>query len=324
MIMKKIAFLAVFFALISQGHAGAFGRPYCGWDSCEVGADWLYWKAFQDDLEYGEHVTIVTGATTTRDTSEIMPEFNPNSGYRIFVENGFFEQWCLSGIYTHISSKAGNSLNLDPANIASDFINLNTSNFPALAALTGAAFSSLDANWSSDFSYFDLDLSRPIYLSACFGIKPHLGFRALWRKQKLDLDGVAPGAGILTSAFTEKYDGCGVEGGLSAHLQLGWGLSLSGHLGGSLLYARIKVKENFQVLSDGQITLLSVGNTIFHLTPMMDAFLGLQYEGHLCSYPINFHAGWEQHTIHNATHLNLLRYSDFTLQGLTLGGSIIF
>lgn len=324
--MKKVTLIIALLTLFTNIRAGAEvynDTSCCGCGSFEVGADWIYWKAFQDNLEYA---LAASGSPTRPQLTALAPNFKANSGFRVFADYILCDNsWKIGAIYTRLHAKANNN-----ANLASTITTLNIITFPIFTVVpTGNTFSSLNSSWTDDVNYFDLDIAREFCLCPCLAITPHMGLRGVWLRQKFNIDGriIAPEgrSGAFTSRFSEHFDGYGVEGGLHGHLRIGCGFSLVGHVGGSLLYARIKTNESVTFFSaPGVVTNPTLHREIFHVSPMLDTFIGLEYQRNCWCYPVDLHLGWEQHIIIDSSHLSQLQYADLSLQGLTLGASVRF
>ncbi len=297
-------------------------------------ADYLYWKTYQDNLEYGANVAVVNdGTNSTINSTLLAPQYDANNGFKVFADIIYPNScWQIGATYTRISSKVGNSTAVNPATIDSHFIVLNSQRFPVFTAFTSnnINLSSLKSSFTSTLNYLDLDIAREINLGF-FDITPHMGLRGLWLRQKLALDGFAPDTTTapgftIFSNFTEQLDGYGLEAGFDADLKLWYGFSVVGKLGGSLLYARVNVHETVSGVSNttAAVTSINASDTIYHLCPTVDGFIGLQYVATCFCYPFELHAGWEQHLIVNANRFSVFDYADLTLQGLTVGGSVRF
>lgn len=292
----------------------------------EIGADWIYWKIYQDNMDLGAEVSSFRVNGTQQIQSEVIcPHFSTSNGFKVFANYLFCGlNWQLGAFYTRLNSRcSGNDVitNYDPQ---SNFIVLDSLNFPIFTVLTSnnQNFSELNSIWCSNFNYFDLDFSRVLGQCQGFAILPHLGFRVMWFKEQLFVNGASP---VVTfhSRLQEKYVGFGVEGGLTANFPLICGFSFKGQIGGSLLYAKFDNHEAIQVFPPDAPVTISVGRNIYHLSPTIDGFIGLQYQNCWSCGLLTLHAGWEEHIIIDANHFSL-RSSDFTLEGLTLGGSFTF
>lgn len=327
--MKKLILLLGTLSLLKTGLNAYFydnqNYPNLECSPCpcfEIGADWLYWNADQSNLVLASEVFSEDG---TVNTNVLSTDFKARNGYRIFADYTFCNnEWNIGAIFTHALGKGNDSANVDPESIDTSFIVLNSTSFPIFNSLIGLFLSSVSYDWDLRLNYFDLDLSRPYPLCSSLVINPHIGFRGLWMRQNLNLRGFVPAVtATVNTTMKDKMNAYGVEGGMEANWNIACGFSIIGHLGGSLLYAKINTEQNF-VATDGDVVTIHVSDTTHNASPTIDSFIGLQYVNNCWGCPINLHGGWEQHIIFEANHFQIFNNANLTVQGLTLGGSLCF
>ena len=306
-------------------------QPYCDeWTfssgQFKVGADWLYWKVEGDNLNIGEN-EFVESDTFSR-FSSVRPKFKWESGYRVNV--GYeCDCWELGVCYTNLPSHAK----------ARSFVA-----FPDSIEHRGDEYTFLEGKWKTNINNIDVDLSRTICFGECLKLRPHVGFRSLLLDEKyrifgnLALEEVIDAELIATNSFTrtkEKFTGYGIEGGLWADWQVGCGLSVVGHMGGSILYSKFRIHERSELVNittpvgaapvETLIEGFSRKNTHHVGTPTLDYYVGLQYETEFCEMMFAAHIGWEQHVLFDMNRLNRTgRHGNLTAQGLTLGADLAF
>ena len=314
----------------------------CGWGRFNAGAEWLHWKVKQDNMRAGTFVDdfpdpILKEATGTM----IEPKFKYNGGVRGYI--GYetaCSQWGINAIYTYIPlhSKSAFKKTIpfeEQTRTHRQFIIPNTPGFPLFEAFEGeggiAALSSLSTKWHGNLSYVDIDLSRNLTFCDSFHLRPHVGFRYAWMTQHLLMQ-----AGfILVSTnnstfgnlkYKQKFHGYGIEGGIWADWNLGYGFSIVGHVGGSVLYSHINLKilsESFIKKKGDPVFIIRSGSKNIYAIPTIDYFAGLKYEKAFKRLSISAHVGWEQRVFLN---INQIAFASgyLSLQGLTLGGDISF
>jgi hypothetical protein len=183
-----------------------------------------------------------------------------------------------------------------------------------------------DASIKVRLNYVDLDFSKKLCLMPCFVVTPHIGVRGLW----LDYHQRVRGVGFIEDFDTNRVAlrkqkfkdvGYGIEGGFWMQWNMNCGLSLVGHLGGSVLSIedkyhsgrRVIQVDDTNVVTDDEIDLyksaFKSGTTTF------DYYIGLQYNYTVCGYDILFKAGWESFFVD---------FDSFHFQGLTTGLSVNF
>jgi hypothetical protein len=299
----------------------------CEWGDFSIGADWLYWKTEQTGLNFANDITIEnSGANVTSRT--LKPKFKYDSGYRVFcdyvTQDGL---WKFCASYSHIPSDAKRNFS---SGLFTEFASIINTNIPFLGLLSGTSLNSLDAKWHSTVNYFDFDVSRTFNLCSNLNIMPHIGLRVLWMHQKLSLNAtsipeIGPGLITFNSHLKGKFTGVGLEGGLKGIWQIYDGLSLVGHVGGSVLYSDFHNSGSLHAGTDDvdQFT-ASYRDKNYKGIPTFDSFIGLQYVTCVYGYQTNIHAGWEQHVIYQTNEFALTDSGSTTLQGLTLGAGITF
>lgn len=297
----------------------------CECGAFELGGDWLYWKAEQGRMELGSNIALTPGVDIEIQANIVRPDFKYTSGYRIYGNYKVAGSgWKLGAIYTHLPSSGSVAVNLDPALVNTNFISLFTANFPILGAFADQQFSSIAAQWNLHVDYLDIDVSHSMSFWECLQICPHIGLRGLWMTQQLRISADSP-TNVLTSKFTEKFGGYGVEGGLHAACQVGSGFSIIGHIGGALLYSHLYNNGRAFDVDIGAGTLgLRYEDNVYRATPTIDSFLGLQYARMVGDYSLSVHLGWEHHVVFDSNQLSIGGGGNLTMQGLTLGGSASF
>lgn len=357
--MKKLALLVLLlipctFVRAQNGYASQNGYDFCDndynnynsgyynnnscdsecctryrWGSFRIGADWIYWKPYQDnlffatannviDIEDEQDITIIS-------SSLIDPEFDHDSGVRVFLNYGCCASaWQVGLIYTHLMSNAKKDLAFAPFD-AGNFILLLPNSLRLFFEGEPLPLSSLNTKWRLQLNYLDLDFGRCYSCCHCFDISPHFGLRGLWMTERLHLSGVTSD---LTETFTaqlrDQLDAFGIEGGLTAELDLCWSFNFTGTINAALLYSRIKTVDRNTIVSEGAILDSKTTSNIHHLCPMIEGFIGIEYECSFDCVTVELHLGWEQHIIMNANQFALSDFSDLSLQGVTFGGSLIF
>lgn len=332
--LKIIFTLALFAVAVSQKSFGyqfceSFNEPeYAYNSSCygkfSVGADWLYWNVSSTNLEFANH-NITTSAppptTVNIETRPLRPAFDYKSGYRIFAGYNTCDCfWKLSIDFSHIPTRADRSFQSLTGTI-DDSATLNFQNFPILASFPGD-FLLLDSNWKATIDYLDLDVSCCFNCCDNLSFSPHVGIRNFWMHQSDGITATATTGGTIQSIFKTGVYGVGIEGGVKGKWDLCRGLSLIGNFGGSIMYSHFWDKLFVRA---GITTFTNINHVtdFWRAVPMLDAFIGFQYDMCYCNYNFNVHVGWEKHVILDITNYSAIK-GNITMQGLTLGGAILF
>jgi hypothetical protein len=144
-------------------------------------------------------------------------------------------------------------------------------------------------------------------------------------KQDIRMNGNSPnsevGPASLTAVFSEKFFGAGLLAGIRACWQLKCGFSFVGKFAGSLIYSSVHNDFNIQAVPPTQ---LLDKNKYKKSHSSIDSFIGLQYLKTFCQFSAEAHIGWENHLFFHTNQFTVTANGNLTLQGLTLGGSLIF
>jgi hypothetical protein len=327
-------------------------RPVCG--SCGswyFDAEALFWKAHEDGLGYAlRNFSNPTADSTSVTASRIQnPHSNWDVGYRIGVGYDFnCDCWDVSAYWTHFQTKAkGHST-------APTTDGTLTSLWSSID-ITGNAngLSTVDSHWKLRLDYADFVLGREFCISPCVTLRPFIGVRAAWIKQKYNIfEGARQTSGgevvlINTSDINlrSEFDGAGLIAGLDSQWNVGCGFSVYGTASASILYGRKHSHSEdsaFFPSSTPSESVLERGILRDHRhgsTYAADAALGLRWKRCFCDDTVLFtiQLGWEQHlffdqnrfekvpvvTTFNGEHPQIQR-SDLCVQGITLGAKIDF
>lgn len=337
-------------SLCAQGFSGHFGTggvygaenrygdvygagPDCIYvDCCErgkftFGADWLYWKAEQDNMDFANNnsaISLPGGTSVEADPAH--PKFKWHNGYRLRSAYTLAdESWTLSAIYTRApgcGSKLVGDLTAIPT--GEQFVQLLPQNFPLMTFFSGVSYGGVRGVWSVKNNFVDVDAMRGFDICDTIRLRPHIGLRSYWATQNFYFD-AAGGGTTTTGQIKQRTASIGLESGLWADWQIGCGFSLVGHVGGAALYSKTRVQGSALAVSQESFSLRS-SERIRRGLFMADTFIGLQFDTCISRFVVNARIGWEQHILFNS---NMLGQpgpgsGNMTLQGLTLGGSVSF
>lgn len=354
--------LGLFLCSVATPEAADYCQNYdncCEWNMCDgkfnVGADWLYWKTEQDNMLIG---TIVDGNFGNGKEARVFEGHNKRPNYKF--DNGFrvwagyqlpCDCWDVGVSYTYLPSSA-NIVSFHSDDVIDsnggrngdtvEFFSTYLSDFVLIRdvdGLNGNLYTDYHSKWNSTLNYIDVDVARTICLCECFKFRPHVGFRAAWMDQKLrtlgslpiPAEGEQPESTFATlSLQKQKFKGYGIEGGLWGEWDIGCGLSLIGHVGGSVLYSKFSVNQQYasvtyiDINQDPELNFaVDLHDSFWTATPTVDYFLGLNYANCFCDMIFNIHAGWEQHVFFDMNRLSC-NGGNLSTQGLTVGVDVGF
>lgn len=293
-------------------------------------ADWLYWKAIQDNLGFSTISTqVVDGDLTTANSNLIEQKFKYDSGFRTNI--GYRPKcscWEIALDFTYLPSNSHASKSIAASN---QFITAYKDNIAFFKLIENMPFDTMDSKWNLNLYYVDIDLAYTFTCCDCFHLKPHAGIRYLNFREKLtvDLRSITTRGGINVVddfKFNQQTHGIGLEGGLDTRWDFRCGTYLRGSFVGSILYANFHTKGRLNQSTDdaGDITLLnnSYKGKINSAIPTLNYFLGLGYAGSICNYTFFLEAGWEQFVLLNAN--RIAQNGNLSFEGFTLKGGFAF
>lgn len=342
-------------------YSNCCNTSYCD-GKFKVGAEWLYWKGEQDNMVLAQTVAGSSDNTTPAfllsDTCDVQSNYKYTNGFRINVGyelpcNGWEANVIYTNLPIHAQSKTINAITptnaQNPGSGPYFIIEPNTfylilqqlNEALRLALPSNSDFQTFQQKWNLNLNQVDLDIGRTICFNDCISIRPHAGFRALWYtdKQRAVFTGTSsfgtedPPTSTFESnvSFKDKFTGYGVEAGLWGTWQIGGGVSLIGHFGGSILYSKFVLNEDIESVVVNTFTeepsetipfTTAFTDTNHAATPTVDYFLGLEYADVMCDMSFAIRAGWEQHVYFETN--RFFQAGNLSTQGLTLGLEVGF
>lgn len=300
-------------------------------------ADFIYWKAHQDGLEYAESgittTPLVLNPSLTRGTvasasSRWEPGFKVGLGLE-FEHDG----WDLFAQYTWLDPQSHHDSTYDPAGPSGLFPLLGATTTNAGISTAAAALTDATATWKMNYNVVDLELGRNFFVSRYMTLRPHFGLKSAWINQRFNVDqdfASTQFVAFISEAINHKQSswGIGIRAGLDPvwHFARSWGLY--GNFAFSALYSYFKDKVTDTLYTGvGQTGIASVYETTqrsFHdVTPILELGLGLTYMDWFYdeAYMLEVRAGWEEQvwfqTNQFVSSLNP-RTGNLTTQGFTL------
>jgi len=336
--MKKFSFFAGLVGMLASvlstpvSAVEPFGSNWSFCNDCSildgkftVGADWLYWQIDNCNSDFAVRSSLGTfGRGHVK-----RPRSDYNSGFRVRLGYELpCDCWEAGITYTNIPSDSRRVR--DRARSGSSIITLEDT-FGLPFDVDG-----LRAKWERDLSYLDLDFARNFCVGECFTFRPHIGPRFFWfdHKVRLRADVAALSAVEARARIKDKLNGYGVQGGFWGDWKVGAGLSVVGHVGGSVLYTRFRKHvrsgaSESSLSSSGSNSAAAIAgfdlrDRFWCAVPSFDYFLGLQYADCFCDMSVTARIGWEQHIWLDANQIFLSRNGNISTQGLTLGLDVVF
>lgn len=313
----------------------------CNWSGS---LDYLYWKTFEDDLDFGSIVSRDdqfeqhrrrTYTFTRKDVN-----FDWDSGFRIALGYSFpCDCWALSLDWTHYRTDAHRNINVASSNTTNDiFINPpfveSIDYYQAFG--NDITTSQMSASWTLQFNQVDLSFARNYQVGPCVFVKPHIDISALIIQQKMsnNLTVQDPTREVIDSSQIKcEFKGVGIGTGFDSLYQLGCGLGFYGTWRVSCYYGSfdqlhyLLEVDNF---SERNTAVYDLQDRLTALRVVNNLSLGLSWiTRYNCDRNIfYFKAGWEHHTYFGQNmFLNIERSEQFfTLNPIVdargLGGNL--
>lgn len=282
-------------------------------------AEALIFRACEDGLAYGtftETFTPPTTATATEIDSRVKNVHpNWNVGFRLGVGYSLpCDCWGIAVNWTHFDSHTHHTFE-------ESFV------VPGVTGLVGGRFltpaygrvdfntdvdldgiDSTEARWKLHLDLVDVELGRPVCISQCLTLRPHIGIRAAWIKQSYDIEYHAISDAAVETLLSEvdlkcDYEGVGLRGGLDTIWDLGCGISLYGSAAASVLWGHFNVKsETFYTFPVGTAFFdVEQKDDFCACRAATDAAIGLRWRSCFCgdSMALTLNVGWEHHLFFN-------------------------
>ncbi len=283
-----------------QGHAmqdsqmmGAYSAPArydvrSAWDFF-FSADFLFWQNRVDGLSFG--VTTNTRASGTLDTTippqngkVLNPDFGWHPGVRLALGMNFdLDNWDAVTEWTHLVSSSNTSVSIKTSDLNTKVI-LPTRIF-SFTEVAGISCDNANHSFKNVLNVLDFNLGRPFYSGKDLTMRPHVGFRASWMKNRENRDyaslrdsSLNP-IGNLFHTAKENSWGLGPRFGVDTSFLLGEGFRFFGNLAASVQYVKHtgRVKEtnpSLNILSQELLGKLRNNSASAGIKSNLDSALG--------------------------------------------------
>ena len=339
-----------------------------------VDADFIYWTARQDGLPYAytgvlnpfgsiqgssalngsDAFTMAKGRESYID-NKMDPGFKVGAGLDL-RHDGWDNYLEYTWFQTHSSGTTTASTDtfqetLFPGLDVRDTLFNSTSPNSASGSVTGFFYDSAHASWALHFNVFDWELGRNFFVSPRLILRPHIGLKGTWQRQKFtakyngnhELSEPSTSApftrselGYYKISLNQFYWGVGVRAGMDASWQFTPSWSIYGDWALSALWGKFDInRTDLQSQANGSTAATTFVNAQivnsereFHsLRAVLELALGLRWDYFFSddNYRFRIQAGWEEQIWFSQNNVNLnndllFRESnnDLVLQGLTV------
>jgi major outer membrane protein len=298
----------------------------------------LVWKAHQDEMSYAAKVDSIPVRNAPQSGAISNWKGKWGTGFRLGIGYDMeHDGWDVDLYWTRYYQTSRRHTTGNRHGIFQPLFQLTQESGSALLYTTEAH----DKKWKLRLDMIDLEMGREFFVSKWLTIRPHVGLRNIWVRQKfrVEYEGGSYGSGPINSYlsggtaayvnFKNNFWGIGLRSGLDSQWGLGCGLSIYAKLAFSLLWGQMKETETQTVISSTDDTSLvgDKGRDIFHICrPVTDMALGLRYDTTFSddSYALGVFAGWEHHYFWSQNRLIFERNGDLSTSGVHAGLSFDF
>jgi len=283
--------------------------------------DLLIWQAHENGLGYV--IKSKGTALNNSSTKELHSKYSP--GFRVGLGwNTPHDGWDLYANWTRLHTKARGSVNTGASSTL----------YPTLEApaYVAAAPNASHAHLKLHLDMIDLELGREFFVSKWLTLRPFVGMRTAWIKQRLNTDYVGV-ASTYNTNMKNNYWGVGVRPGLNTQWGLGCGFSLYGNTALSLLYGFFELDQDQYSVTTADVTSSNIANahSLRVGRAIAEVQLGVRFERMLAKDHLHFsiQAGWENLMFFGQNQFDrfvssaapgvfVSNQGDLTLQGYTL------
>lgn len=357
-------------ALVSPGAARA-NQGYCEMDPCcmnmsydECGkfvgfADFLYWQAAQDGMEYaavipGGLISLVhktgsgkSGPQIIGSAKVVEQKFDYIPGFRIgFGYQSPGNEWVTSFSWTRLEQTQTSSVSdagfgvipiAEPAAVLVDIIGESNGSGGFDGRLSDRAVS----KWKFNFNAFDLKLGKVYCFSSCAYVHSYLGVRGASIRQTQDIvyEGfvIKKVPAIATTSKKCNFYGAGPLFGVDTKWMFAQDWSLVSGFSAGLIYGRFNSNVTpilEQLPAEFSVSLQA--NRKHRLRPMVDGNIGINWNTTFCDqYVFDVEVAYEaqywwnqwqapQSTLFGAVSNGDSPKGDLVLQGLTVRFGILY
>jgi hypothetical protein len=274
-----------------------------------VTADWLYWRARQEGMEYAIGRSI---------------QFDYTSGFRVGLGVHLpKEGWDIYANYTQITPEHSN--------------NFHGQTFPLFLYQATQFVQDSHAHWKIAFQSVDLELGRAYFLSSSLSFRPYFGLKGGWIDQHAKIvyrGGFIPEGQAFSIHLKNDFKGAGPRVGLQLYWHLGAGFSLFSDMAAAFLIGPLNNHQTQEQLNGTEPIRWKIHQHL--VSPNLQLVAALNWDRNFrqerCHFGLS--AGfetqmyWSQNQIERFTSEETPNYlrtdGDLAFYGLTLRGRFDF
>lgn len=305
------------------------------WADPFITAEFIYWDAVQDGLEYAMTGVSFDGVNADHGrvhapNSDFVPGFKIGFGLR-FKHDG----WDLYANYTWLSEVDADSSAHSDEDGDSSVTSMWDIITPTGPVVAGTPMDHAKGRWELNLNVLDLELGRNFNISPRLTLRPHFGFKFGWLSEDYDVHYVnVNAAGVNYSIDQDQsFFGVGIRTGLDTVWYFVDHFGLYADFAFAALWSDFDVSRKDEYASAVMAEYHTVHNKNPHtdaLTEVLELGIGLRYETtfFLGNRDFYIQAGWEEQIWFNQNQLYTLGRDasggNLTFQGLTVKAGLLF
>lgn len=300
-------------------------------------AEFLWWRAVLDNLEYAATLSGRTGGDDDQGAFNRAghykhPSFKFDPGARLSAGYDFgMSNWDVFARWTyHYTAPTDSTFSAGEFNEGEGSIVLPLREFydgQGIQLLTIAR--SGVAKWQNQINVADLEMGYDYFFSDRFSFRPSFGLKASWINMEFNTHYTNASIEVDDGndnniLFRNKSDwwGVGPAVGMDGHLHMGWGFSLYGRVSGALMYGCYDTRYRQTDFIDNNLQIKA--NDEYRQRAMSQVVIGLEW-AHCFSNSVllAFNLGWEGQYWWNQHEMRIVHDTqpsgDLTFTGLDAG-----
>ncbi len=275
----------------------AWGCP--GNEGIFLKADFLYWRASEDDLMYAQvsedsvNTSGYASNANFRTSRGVLVNMKTNWEPAFRVGTGWntnYDSWDVGIVYTWYKNRSREQV----SSTVTGPVGGIPASWTVVAASDTVAGTSAKAVWKLRLDEGSLELGRAFYTSKSFSTRPFLGVKIdrLYRKTKFQYEGTTSGA-IQKYINLNRFLGYGPQMGIGMDFHLPYGLSVMGKMGSTLFFG--EGKQKMQTLEDNFIVGNARARPYWKMIPQLQVSTGMSWGMCTCNETCyyEFSVAWE-------------------------------
>ncbi|MEN9343610.1 MAG: hypothetical protein RLZZ453_397 [Chlamydiota bacterium] len=298
-----------------------------------VTADFIYWKAESDGLDYAYTGGVPGGGFNSQVNASNGHLKSPTFTYEPGFKAGLgvlanHDGWDFYAEYTWLSVASADTESVLLGDLTNPVQGTNSWGYLGISPICTQA----SASWQLRFNALDFELGRNFWVSKRLTLRPHTGFKFSWLQQEysiLSSNLIISGdvtTGALTQSFELKQFGIGIRSGLDTayYLWNKWAIFSDFAITGMWNSFDTSRKDLYQVFpGDALYTNVNVHQKPHTISSILEIDIGLRFETVFGKggYKYMLQAGWETQVWFSQE--KLIRFNTHTADDLTFEGLTI-